>query len=317
MTRSPEPVQVMLLGDLNIDLGLDVQSFPSPGGDGVAHRQRLGFGGSAANTAVVLQRLGVSTAMLSSIGEDAWGDAAISGLSSTGVGCAHVRRIPDDPTSLNVIAVTPDGERTMLAYRGASRGYRSEMLPALQLQSAQHLHISGYALLEEPQREAATRAVALARAAGLTVSLDVPVDPVTAVPELLIGFAGQVDAIVIGSDEAQRLTGTPKDHDAAATLAAQGAELVAVKQGAAGSLLLRRGESVQVPAPRVPVVDSTGAGDAYCAGLIWALLNETQELRDIGRLAGACGAAAVGIVGAGEHMPGRGELDKVLAAYNL
>lgn len=173
MTGRAAPVQVMLLGDLNIDLGLDMQSFPGPGGDGVAHRQRVGFGGSAANTAVVLQKLGVPTAMLSSIGQDAWGDAALAGLAAIGVDTSHIRRTPDDSTSLNVIAVTPDGERTMLAYRGASRGFGRDMLPVAALQSARHLHISGYALLEEPQRGAAIEAAALAGAAGVSISLDV------------------------------------------------------------------------------------------------------------------------------------------------
>ena len=296
---------VFVLGDLNVDLGLDIGAFPPPGGDAVAHRQRLGFGGSAANTALVMHRLGVPATLLSCVGADTWGDYSIEQVTHAGIDATHIVRDTGQPTSLNVVAVTPDGERTMLAYRGASGRYSADFLPTDGLARARHLHVSGYALLDEPQRSAAFRAAELVRAGGGTVSLDVPVDPVTAVPEILWRFLAFVDAVVIGSPEAQKLAALGDDPSAAGALAAHGVPLVAIKQGADGSLLLRDGTLLHVPAHRVEVLDTTGAGDSYCAGLVVGLLAREPDLHVLGGLANACGTAAVGRTGAGLNLPGR------------
>jgi ribokinase len=303
---------VCVLGDLNVDLGLDISAFPPPGGDGVAHRQRLGFGGSAANTALMIHRLGLPTSLLSCVGTDAWGDYSIRQLADEGIDPTHIVRDPTEPTSLNVVAVTPDGERTMLAYRGASGQYSADALPVAALSTAQHLHVSGYALLSEPQRSAAFRAAEITRAGGGTVSLDVPVDPVTAVPETLCRFMALVDSVIVGSPEAQKLTGFSDDVRAIEAMAALGTSLVAIKQGADGSLLLRDGTMVHVPTHRVLVVDTTGAGDSYCAGLIAAELSGETDLAAIGALANCCGTAAVGTTGAGAHLPSRADVLKVV-----
>ncbi|MGO4103356.1 carbohydrate kinase family protein [Leifsonia sp. YAF41] len=302
---------VCVLGDLNVDLGLDIPAFPPPGGDGVAHRQRLGFGGSAANSALMIHRLGLPTSLLSCVGTDVWGDFSVGQLIEEGIDPTHIVRDPTQPTSLNVVAVTPDGERTMLAYRGASGQYSADALPVAALSTARHLHVSGYALLSDPQRTAAFRAAEITRAGGGTVSLDVPVDPVTAVPETLCRFMALVDTVIVGSPEAQKLTGFSDDVRAAEALAALGVSLVAIKQGADGSLLLRDGVMVQVPTHRVLVVDTTGAGDSYCAGLIAAELAGETDLAVIGRLANCCGTAAVGTTGAGANLPALADVLRV------
>ncbi|MEO6309075.1 MAG: carbohydrate kinase family protein [Leifsonia sp.] len=303
---------VCVLGDLNVDLGLDIPAFPPPGGDGVAHRQRLGFGGSAANTALMIHRLGLPTSLLSCVGTDVWGDFSVGQLTEEGLDPAHIVRDHGHPTSLNVVAVTPDGERTMLAYRGASGQYSADALPVAALEAARHLHVSGYALLSEPQRSAAFRAAEITRAGGGTVSLDVPVDPVTAVPETLCRFMALVDTVIVGSPEARTLTGLNDDVRAAGALADLGISLVAIKQGADGSLLMRDGETVQMPTPRALVVDTTGAGDSYCAGLIAAELAGETDLAVMAALANCCGTAAVGTTGAGPNLPGRADVLRVV-----
>ncbi|MDQ4214359.1 carbohydrate kinase family protein [Microbacterium capsulatum] len=302
--REPEAV---LLGDLNIDLFLDIPALPRPGGDGVATHQRTGFGGSAANTAVVLQRLGIDVALLACIGDDDWGTAALSGISETGVDTRLVRRTVAEGTSLNVVAVTPDGERTMLAYRGASPLLDVDAVPE---RFGRHLHLSGYALLGDPQRAAAFVAARRARATGATVSLDVPVDP-TACAEELLALLPLVDVLVIGAEEARALTGAGDERAALRALAARGPAVVAMKRGADGALLHADGTFTDLPAPRVDVVDSTGAGDSFGAGLVFALLRGADPGTACA-FATACGAAAVAVRGAGASLPGRAEVGAVL-----
>ncbi|WP_309065452.1 carbohydrate kinase family protein [Microbacterium sp.] len=309
----PDDVEVVLLGDLNIDLHLDIPAYPAPGGDGVASRQRMGFGGSAANTAVVLAALGVRTALIGCVGDDDLGAQAVAGLSATGVGTGLIRRTSEERTSLNVITVTPDGERTMFAYRGASAHLDVGAVPS-SFSTARHLHVSGYALLAEPQRSAAIRAAAVARRSGLTVSLDVPVDPVSAVPEQLRAFLPAVDLVVIGSAEARRLMDADDDATAAERIAAGGVSLVALTRGAAGSLLWSGGQGFSGPVPAVRPVDSTGAGDSFCAGLIFTGLNGPADPALRAAFANACGAAAVAVSGAGAALAGRERIAAVVAA---
>lgn len=302
--------EVVLLGDLNVDLHLDIPVYPAPGGDGVATRQRMGFGGSAANTAVMLSRLRVRAGMIACIGDDEWGEQAFAGLAEQGVDTRLVMRSAVEGTSLNVITVTPDGERTMFAYRGASSHLRQESLPE-SFDGASILHISGYALLAEPQRSAAVAAAASARRSGLTVSLDVPVDPVAAVPDVLLAFLASVDAVVIGATEARRLTGADDDEDALQRIAAHGPSVVALTGGAAGSLMRIGAAVVRAPVPTVRAVDTTGAGDSFCAGLIFGLLRGIVDAELVASMANACGAAAVGVAGAGAQLP---DLDRIVSA---
>ncbi len=295
-------VEVLLLGDLNIDLHLDIPAYPAPGGDGVATHQRMGFGGSAANTAVMLSRLGIRASLLACVGDDEWGAQATDGLRAQGVGTDLVRRSPSEPTSLNVIAVTPDGERTMFAYRGASAGLASADVPDV-LCGAVHLHVSGYALLAEPQRSAASAAIAAARRVGASISLDVPVDPVAAVPHLLLDVFSEVDAVIVGAGEARTITGASDDEEAARRISERGPRWVALTGGSAGSLLWTGEEAVRAPVPVVAAVDTTGAGDSFCAGLIHAMVRGVQGPLVAAALANACGAAAVGVPGAGADLP--------------
>lgn len=305
--------EVVLLGDLNVDLHLDIPAYPAPGGDGVATRQRMGFGGSAANTAVMLSRLGVRAGMIACVGDDEWGEQAFAGLAAQGVDTSLVMRSAVEGTSLNVITVTPDGERTMFAYRGASAHLRAEGLPE-SFDGASTLHVSGYALLAEPQRSAAMAAVRAARSSGIRVSLDVPVDPVAAVPDVLLDFLGSVDAVVIGAGEARRLTGAESDEDAAERIAALGPAVVALTGGSSGSLV-RFGEAVvRAPVPVVRAVDTTGAGDSFCAGLIFGLLRGVEDPELLASLANACGAAAVGVAGAGAQLPALGGIIEMIRA---
>jgi ribokinase len=269
----------------------------------------MGFGGSAANTAVMLSRLGIRATLVACVGDDDWGRQAVEGLRAQGVGTDLVRRSADEATSLNVIAVTPDGERTMFAYRGASAELRADDVPPT-LAGAAHLHVSGYALLADPQRSAATAAMAAARRAGMTVSLDVPVDPVAAAPDLLLEAFGAVDAVVIGAREARQLTGADHDEAAARLIAERGPAIVALTGGATGSLLHAEGKDIRAPVPRVSAVDTTGAGDSFCAGLIFAIRRGIPD-PERAALANACGASAVGVAGAGACLP---DLDGILRA---
>jgi sugar/nucleoside kinase (ribokinase family) len=170
-----------------------------------------------------------------------------------------------------VSLVEPDGQRSMLTDRGANREVRAADLPAPP--PGGHLHQSGYTLLDERSRAAGLAAVGAARAAGCTVS----VDPASTGPLAAGGVdrwlddTEAVDLLLPNRDEALLLAGCPDVAEAARVLAGRyGA--VAVSLGADGALWAAGGTVQHRPAVPAPVVDTTGAGDAFTAGVLAAWL---------------------------------------------
>ncbi len=304
---------VAVLGDINVDLILDIRDYPNPGGDGVARHQHTEVGGSATNTAIVLSRLGARVRLLGCVGRDHWGDELLRSLAAAGVDASRVPVDPAEPTSLNVVVVTPDGERTMFAYRGANRRLPVAAVTPEWLDGVGWLHLSGYAFLEAPQRDAAWAAVRHAHERGTPISLDVPTDPARRVPEELVRLLPWLALVVVGGEEARVLGAAATVEMGTRALLKRGCGLVAVKRGAAGCSLVDARSSINVPGFDAAATDTTGAGDAFCAGLVFGLLT-SQELPSAGRLANALGALATTRTGAGMSLPGGAEAAELLAS---
>jgi len=250
-----------------------------------------------ANTAVALSALGVQTALISCVGRDTWGEQAIAQLGICGVDTSFVKQSASEGTSINVITVTPDGERTMFAYRGASVELDAEAVP--DLAGARHLHISGYALLAEPQRSAVFCATERAKCAGFTISMNIPVGPANTVPDILRDFIPQLDLVMLGAQQAKALTGVAETSVAVEEIAKLGVSSVAVTLAEAGSMLWEKGQLTSVAALRLNTVDTTGAGDSFSAGLIFSRLLGVADVETQCFFANSCGGAAVEVQGAG------------------
>lgn len=264
--------RVLALGDTSVDLLLRMPELPGPGGDAVATSQLQTLGGSATNTAVALRRLGLTVALVSRIGDDAGGDFARRTLIEIGVDIPAMTVDPVEPTSLNIVAITPDGERSMMAYRGANASLAPESLSDDLLADTDWLHLSGYALITQPQRAAAQRALAQARIRGIPTSLDVPVAGVERAAEHTLGLLPDLSLLMIGADDAIALTGQ-SDLPAAMGRLTSHCLAVAVKHGAAGAELYRRNlDVVGMSALAVTTRDTTGSGDAFAAGLVAGVL---------------------------------------------
>jgi sugar/nucleoside kinase (ribokinase family) len=179
--------------------------------------------------------------------------------------------VPGAATGTIVSLVEPGGQRSMLADRGANLELRPEDLP--QPPERGHLHLSGYTLLDDGPRAAGIAALAAAIAAGCTTSVDpASTGPLTryGVDRWLADTAGAT-VLLPNADEARLLTGCADPDRAARQLAARH-RVVAVSLGADGALWAEAGQVVHRPARPATVVDSTGAGDAFAAGLLAAWL---------------------------------------------
>ncbi|WP_138733383.1 carbohydrate kinase family protein [Modestobacter excelsi] len=261
--------RVVVVGDVCTDVVALLAGEPAPGSDRPAAIVTRG-GGAGANVAAHLAALGTPVTLAGCVGDDLPGQSLCRDLAGAGVTLA-VRTLPGVPTGTIISLVEPGGERSMLADRGANLALRPDDVPAPPARG--HLHLSGYTLLADGPRGAGLAALAAARAAGCTVS----VDPASTGP--LAGYgverwlADTADATLLlpNADEARLLTGCA-DPAAAARALAGLHPVVVVSLGAEGALWAAGDVLVHRAAHPAQVVDTTGAGDAFTAGVlsVWA-----------------------------------------------
>jgi sugar/nucleoside kinase (ribokinase family) len=273
--------RVLVIGDILTDI-IAVHSPPLAVDSDTPARISATGGGSAANTAAWLAYAGARVDVLGAVGRDAAGDARIAELTAAGVGCGGVVRSDTAPTG-SVIVLTDGRHRTMLTDRGANRELRpSDVDSALAaLPDVAHLHLSGYTLLDPTSRAAGARALTAAAARGLPTSVDAAsAAPLRHVGQFLEWIAG-ADLLLANLDEAVVLAAAAPApavpvaaddlHGLARALAASGGPPeVVVKLGRLGAVWARGDEVRQAPARPARAVDTTGAGDAFAAGLIAA-----------------------------------------------
>jgi sugar/nucleoside kinase (ribokinase family) len=270
---SERPV-VVVVGDLVTDVLVRLAEPPVPGSDASADIAARA-GGSAANLADWLATAGADVHLVARVGDDLYGRAHATELRDAGV-APHLAVDARLPTGTIVVLIGADGERTMLTDRGASLAATPADLPDALLHPGRHLHVSGYALLDPGPRPAALRAIARARAAGMSVSVDPSsTGPLRRVgPDRFTDWTRGADLCLPNREEAVLLAGMPDAVSAGRVLARAYGE-VAVTLGAEGALWCRGDEIERVPASAGSVADTTGAGDAFGAGFLHAWLGGT------------------------------------------
>lgn len=270
---------------------------PEPGTLVLVEQIGLYSGGCAANTALSLAQLGVPVDVAACVGQDEFGDFLVRTLERGGVGTAAVTRSAERHTSATVVLVRADGERTFLHTIGANAALREQQFPGQLLSGYRILHLGGALLMPGFDGQPMANVLCRARQAGLLTSLDTAYDRTGRWLETLAPCLPELDVLMAGRHEAAALSGSDEPARMADFFLARGVRQVAIKMGAAGCLLKTAGEQHTLPAFQVPVVDTTGAGDAFAAGFL-AGLYAGLGLRECGLLGCACGARCVEYPGA-------------------
>jgi sugar/nucleoside kinase (ribokinase family) len=271
--------RVVVLGDLMVDVVL-APAHPLAIGTDVSGRVQLRQGGSAANTARWLARLGARSTLICAVGRDHEGRGLVSALEGDGVR-VRATRIAGERTGRIGVVVAPGGERSFVADRAAADRLAPGDLAASMFR-VDLLHLPAYSLLGEPLGLAGRRAIELARAGGALVSLDLSsVGPLLAggrrAALRLVGEAAP-DVLFATRVEAEAITGG-RDLAGLADLAA----VVAIKQGRSGATVLAgTGDdrlTFDVATMAITAADTTGAGDAFDAGFLVAWLTAEPDMR--------------------------------------
>jgi len=296
---SGPPLDVACLGILVADVVVrHVDSVPDEGSLAVVDAIELHGGGCALNTASALVRFGMRASVVGKVGVDAFGDELVRLLDERGIDRSGVVRDPRAATSASVVIVTHAGERTFLHAPGADARLGVHDLDLDRLCRARCLHVAGTGVLEELDGAPLAGVLGDARRRGLVTSLDTAWDP-TGRWERVEACLPHVDMACPSLAEARAVSGEDEPARVASWFRRRGPSWVALTMGEAGCYASGPGFEGQVPAPDVDVVDTTGAGDAFAAGLVVGRLSGWSFDRAV-RFACAAGAEATTWVGASD-----------------
>lgn len=274
-------------------LGRPVTRIPPKQDVDLIEEIRLTVAGTAAGTSVDLAKLGASVAAMGAIGEDAAGDFIVDTMGRYGIDTAGLVRKPGVPTSATMLPIRPTGERPALHVLGANATLAEEDVDLDAIAAARHLHLGGTYLMAKLDGEPTARILRHARAHGVTTTLDLIAIDRPDLLEILLPALPHVDYFMPGLDEARLISGLSDRQEVIRFFLDRGAAHTVFKMGAEGSSIAGAGVDgeIRLPAFETPVVDSTGCGDAYCAGFIVGLLRGWPPER-----AGRLGTAAAGLV---------------------
>jgi sugar/nucleoside kinase (ribokinase family) len=291
--------RVVCLGNVLVDvLVKPVEKLPPKGGLLSVKRVEMALGGCASNTAVALSRLGVSTSLWGKVGRDHFSDFALQQLRQAGVETSGMRRDPNVSTSATVVLVDSRARRSFLHSVAANDHIQRRDLDLSNLSTFSHLHIGGYFLFPKLDGKPMARILQAAKKRGLTTSLDTAWDLKGRWMKALKPCLPFLDYFMPSEREVKKLLGHQQTVKAAKAFLNLGARCVVIKRGEKGSAFFNReGLELHVPALKTKVVDTTGAGDCFCAGFIKGL-SLGWNLKDCLRLGNGAGACAVSKLGA-------------------
>jgi ribokinase len=296
---------VVVFGSINLDLVTRVPRLPSPGetliGSGFASYP----GGKGANQALAAARAGAVVRMYGAVGRDAAAASALALLRAGNVDVAGVRAV-DAPTGCATILVDDLGENAIVVVPGANESVDPDAVPDAVL-------APGAVLLLQQEVPPSANAALVARAARAGTRIVLNAAPARPLNRELLAM---IATLIVNESEAAALAqlfGWPAEAGAFAAAAAaeiDGLEVV-VTRGASGAISVRGHDRIHVAAPRVDVIDTTGAGDAF-VGAFAAALDAGDDRQQALSIAIATGSLACTMHGAQPSLPARDAIDALL-----
>ena len=269
---------IVVLGDIAVDIVSVLRAPLARGSDSPGEVSPMP-GGSGANVAVWLARLGHPVVFVGRLGNDPFGRWLRTDLEAENV--ESILTIDASRhTAVIQVLVEPGGERTMVPDRGANAVWTGDEAPESLIASADLLHVVGYVMLDEQSRPGALRAMQYARAHGVPISLD----PSSHAPLQQLGAEGfwslvsPVTVLLPNRNEA-RVLGRREDPESALQVLLKYAKLVVIKMDREGCLAATSSQRWRISAPQVGAINATGAGDAFNAGFLarWAACGNVES----------------------------------------
>jgi ribokinase len=300
--------RVLVAGAINTDLVARVAKAPDAGETVTGSSFAIFGGGKGANQAIAVARSGAPTAMLGALGEDDFGRQRCADLDSEGIDTDSVARSTTAASGVALIVVEEETGQNRISYvPGATMTLTPEQARA----AVDRVSPSVVLTTLEPPVETLAALLAAGKQRGATIVLNASPEAIGAKP-----FLEDIDVLVVNETEAEDLLGyavsAASGEEAARSLAALGPGTVVVTLGAAGAAVSHDGKSATFAAPRVDVIDTTGAGDAFCGAFAADLARGVDPFL-ASRTGVAAGSLATTIPGAYPGIPYRDAINRMLA----
>lgn len=289
----PQVPDVVSIGAVNIDIIATVSRFPVADEEVAVQKLDIFHGGSAANVAVGISRLGHSSGFVGVVGTDHFGEMLSEGLKRENVDTSYLVKI-EGSSGMVFGATNPVGERILYSSEGVSSKFDRSLIPVEYIQKTRFLHLTSMI------GEKAIDALEFASGIACGNNTKVIFDPGSILAEkglaALRGILRNCHIVMPNRTEAGMLTGL-EGKDAGKKILEYGPEAVIITEGSKGSLSITRDSIKDIPALKSRVVDTTGAGDSFAAGLISALL-ENKGLEEATEFASLVASISVARMGA-------------------
>lgn len=244
-----------------------VSEIPAGQDTALVEQMRVTAAGTAAGTALTFAKLGAAVRTAGAIGTDPQGELLLSLLERGGIDTSLVVRKPDAPTSMSVLPIRPNGERPSLHLLGANLAYSLDDVDWDAVAEADHIHLGGTEMLGP---DFAVRVLKHAKANGTTTSVDLIAPGGMGTFDLIAPALAYTDYLLPNQEQVLGFTGAADLADGCKRLLDAGAGMLAVACGADGARVVSDEGAQQVPAFAIDVVDTTGCGDAFSAGFVYA-----------------------------------------------
>lgn len=257
-------IDVVTVGHVLLDIRFLVNRFVGPDEEGVILKETRGVGGSAANVAIGVRRLGFKSAIIAKVGFDPFGRIAVEELMKEGVDLSGLR-VGFGATGFSIVIIDKQGRIIIYGFKGSSEELTPQEVDLNIIKNSRHVHIASLRL------DTSVRVAKIANELGKTVSWD---------PGRVLSMTGlerlkeiirYTDIVLANEEEVRAMTGENDYRVAAKILRSLGPRLVIVKRGPNGVYVYSHEGCFSVASLKPPkIIDTTGAGNAFAAGLITA-----------------------------------------------
>ena len=298
MNTSKKAKKILCIGDMVADIfSSTLERLPEPGELGLTDEIAVFPGGNALNTAIALRRMGEQVAIAGSVGDDALGRLLLNQLQSLGLDVQGVRREPQGQTASTFILRIQGEDRRYIHALGVAAEFNGEHVSIDLLPDNGIVLIGGYLKLGAWNDDALANLLYQARQRNCRIVFNVCIAQGSGVdPSRCLRLLEHVDVFVPNEDEARAITGETNLASQAKALRRAGARTVVITRGQQGLYADDGVQTVEMGVFRVPVIDPSGCGDCFTAGLVAAQARDWEMVRILtfASAVGALGATALG-----------------------
>lgn len=300
--------EILVIGAINMDLVIKAPRMPRIGESLLSEDFKMVPGGKASNYAVAIKKLGGKANLIAKVGNDTFGKTLIESLEQLGINTLYIKKDSKKPTGTALIVVNKEGDNSILVFGGANMDWLKEDIDLEEnlFQKSRILLIS----LEIPLK-IVDYALSMAHQYNLKTILDpgpYQRGSVSLLPKVEIISPNETEAEALSGEKVTNLNSAKR---ASQKLLKMGVKSVVMKLGQKGALLVNKEDEEYFPGIRVPVVDTTAAGDAFTGAFAYSYLKE-KDLRKSIKYANYVGALTVTKFGAQPSIPEKSEVEEFI-----